>query len=464
MNKKVSVLIPSYNHSRFVSTALDSILADDYPCKEIVIIDDGSTDNSVDVINKWIENNGKKIEITFVARENRGVNATLNELKKYATGKYITTMASDDYLLPNSINKRMEFLLAHPEKKLVFGDAHVVDEYGSILKNSSIEDFGHCQKQLLTTDEGILKVALFSPVFSGSLEIMDRDVFSIIGDYPEDLDIEDWFFWQRVAINHLAIFLDDYVSCYRRHKTNMTSSNGDFYKISTSILKTCIINYPLVKDHKLKFNFCLFIIKLFLINKLSKLKRILNPRHLIKYICSRGWMYKDFGYRSLINKPLLIINPKFIKIGNCVNIRDCARLEVVTKKNNINFSAEIVIGDNVLIEQGVHITSAGKVIIGKNTSITPYVTISNITHSYDNIDEPIKLQNFVVQDVVIGEDCFIGAGAVILPGVHLGRHCCVGANSVVTQSFSDYSIIAGNPAKLIKKYNFEKNEWIKVVE
>ena len=83
-------------------------------------------------------------------------------------------------------------------------------------------------------------------------------------------------------------------------------------------------------------------------------------------------------------------------------------------------------------------------------------------HNYENVEKRIDEQGVSTQTVVIEDDVWIGANSVILPGVTLGKHCVVAAGSIVTHSVPPYSICAGCPAKVIKSYDFETNEWEKV--
>ncbi len=85
----VSILIPYYNHKQYVAQTLDSILNDTYPNKEIVIINDGSTDPDISVINDWIERNSSKLSINLISRANKGITKTFNELARTSKGKYI---------------------------------------------------------------------------------------------------------------------------------------------------------------------------------------------------------------------------------------------------------------------------------------------------------------------------------------------------------------------------------------
>ena len=167
------------------------------------------------------------------------------------------------------------------------------------------------------------------------------------------------------------------------------------------------------------------------------------------------------GKKVVIRNPILI-TPKSIIFGSRVFIRDFSRIEGVSKYGKLNFMPVIEIHDGVSIEQNLHLTCAESIIISKNTAIAANVTISDIIHQYQDVKVPPELHEIKVKKVYIGEDCKIYNNAVILPGVSLGKHCIVGANSVVTANiYQDYSIIAGIPAKIIKRYSFTEKEWLK---
>ena len=100
----VSVIVPSYNHARFVQACLESVAADPYPAKELVIIDDGSTDGSAHVIQSWIEQpSASELAIRYEVHPNHGQTRTLNELLALASGRYIAYVASDDLLVPGGL-------------------------------------------------------------------------------------------------------------------------------------------------------------------------------------------------------------------------------------------------------------------------------------------------------------------------------------------------------------------------
>ena len=112
------------------------------------------------------------------------------------------------------------------------------------------------------------------------------------------------------------------------------------------------------------------------------------------------------------------------------------------------------------MEQNVHIISGERILnIGDGTTISANVFISNVDHEYKDIDKSVMEQPLQFKETKIGKSCFIGYGAVILPGTRLGNHCIVGANAVVRGSYPDNCVIAGNPARIIKEYDLETEFW-----
>lgn len=166
--------------------------------------------------------------------------------------------------------------------------------------------------------------------------------------------------------------------------------------------------------------------------------------------------FKKFGMPSYIGKPVFLSGISKVSLGKKVRIFPGLRLEVIGEK------AEVIISDDVAIAQNVHITSGGILHIGKSVTILANVFITNIDHAYENINIPASKQEFMIKETRIGENCFIGIGASIQAGTVLGKHCIIGTNAVVRGVFQDYCVIAGIPAKVIKKYNFETGSWEKI--
>jgi acetyltransferase-like isoleucine patch superfamily enzyme len=153
------------------------------------------------------------------------------------------------------------------------------------------------------------------------------------------------------------------------------------------------------------------------------------------------------GKGSIISPgyDFLFANVRGIRIGKNCAIGRNAWL-VVNNNNSI-----LEIGDGTNIGRNVTISSLKSIRIGKKCLLSYNVSLLDHEHLFNN-PKISPMDNCLTegQEIVIKDDCFVGAHSFIMKGVHLGKHCVVGANSVVTKSFPDYSVIAGNPAKFLK--------------
>ncbi len=223
----ISVLIPSFNHERFVTEALDSVLYEDYPAKEIVIIDDGSTDATPQKIEGWIKKHKNDINVKFLKRKiNRGLTATLNELVKMSEGEFLVILASDDFLINNGIRKRYEYLAMHSEKKAVIGDCIVVDENGKQIYESGIFQLRKGRKEKYFSDIGLRREVILNWSVPGPVLMIKKEVFEIVGYYDERLQVEDWDFYLRLVARDLLGFIDEKVAAYRYYPGNSTKRFG----------------------------------------------------------------------------------------------------------------------------------------------------------------------------------------------------------------------------------------------
>jgi acetyltransferase-like isoleucine patch superfamily enzyme len=125
-----------------------------------------------------------------------------------------------------------------------------------------------------------------------------------------------------------------------------------------------------------------------------------------------------------------------------------------------NAVGDLTIGDYTRI--GINNTIIGPVQIGNHVNLAQNVTVSGLNHNFQDVTRRIDEQGVSTSLVTIENDVWIGANAVILAGVTIGTHAVIGAGSVVSHNVPPYSICVGSPAKVIKQYDFEKKEWIKV--
>ena len=124
----VSIITPSYNQVRFLEETILSVLAQDYPRIEYIIIDGGSTDGSVQIIQHYAERLAR-----WVSERDQGQTEALNKGFARATGEIFAWLNSDDTYLPGAVSEAVNFLTAHPEAGMVYGDANLIDEHGEVI-------------------------------------------------------------------------------------------------------------------------------------------------------------------------------------------------------------------------------------------------------------------------------------------------------------------------------------------
>lgn len=126
-----------------------------------------------------------------------------------------------------------------------------------------------------------------------------------------------------------------------------------------------------------------------------------------------------------------------------------------------NAVGDIIIGDYCRI--GLSNTVIGPIYIGDGVNISQNVVLISLDHYYQDITKGIIEQGISTSPIYIGEHTIIGANTIVLPGVKIGKHCFIGAGCVVTKDVPDYCVTVGNPARIIKRYNFHSNTWEKVI-
>lgn len=210
MTPLVSVIIPCYEQARFVTAAVESVLSQTYPQVEIIVVDDGSTDDPQAALA------AHNASIQFIRQENRGLAAARNAGFHRAHGDYLFFLDSDDQLLPDALARHVTLLESHPDYALTYSAWQQVSEddrevYGIVRPNIS----GHCLEPLL----------LRRFFFFASSALVRRGCLEQVGLFDEAiLWGEDADLWTRLAYAGFAFgYLDDPLTRYRVHARSMTA-------------------------------------------------------------------------------------------------------------------------------------------------------------------------------------------------------------------------------------------------
>ena len=156
------------------------------------------------------------------------------------------------------------------------------------------------------------------------------------------------------------------------------------------------------------------------------------------------------GRSTIIEEQVIIdaLSEQGVQIGHNVTIAKYTTIQCTGVIRNLGVGLKI--DDNSAIGAYSFLGAQGGISIGKNVIMGPRVSMHAENHRFASLDVPIRLQGEDRQGIVIEDDCWIGAGSIILDGVHIGTGCVVAAGSVVTKSVAPFSVIAGVPAKVIK--------------
>lgn len=180
----------------------------------------------------------------------------------------------------------------------------------------------------------------------------------------------------------------------------------------------------------------------------------------IFFIRRKHVLIEDGAY---IKRPYHIEGGEFIHVGQNVSISAYSKLSCFSKYAGKDYNPTIQIGNNVFANRFLTVLSADKLIIGENTFLGSYVSITNENHGITPGHTSFGLQPLTSEPVVIGNNCWIGDHVTILPGVTIGDWTIIGAGSVVTNSIPSFSIAVGVPARVKKKWDEESQSWKKYV-
>ena len=166
------------------------------------------------------------------------------------------------------------------------------------------------------------------------------------------------------------------------------------------------------------------------------------------------------GEGSYIQRPNVLLFPEFLSIGKNTSIFSNSYITPLKEYKGVRFAPQIEIGNRVYVGRFAYLVAIDSIRIEDGCVLSECVYITDNFHPERGpiMDQPLESKG----PVHIGRNCFIGFRACIMPGVSLGEHCVVGANSVVTRSFPAYSMVAGCPAKILKTFSPEAGEWVNV--
>ena len=242
----VTVVIPSYNHERYIRQSIESVVNQTYGNIQLIVIDDGSSDRSPEIIRGMAE----EFSFEYIKQKNIGLPKTLNKAIALAKGKYFVSFGSDDIMFLDRIEKQVVFMEAHPEFKITSGNVIFVNEEGeeAVVQKPRAT-------RILEFDDIFLNR---QPGIQAAGAMVERELFSVHGEYDPDIPLEDIYMWLKLlSLGHRAYILEDNLAYYRKHSRN-TYKNIPY--MLDAVLKTIESysyhsDYNAVKNRILKSHF-----------------------------------------------------------------------------------------------------------------------------------------------------------------------------------------------------------------
>jgi glycosyltransferase involved in cell wall biosynthesis len=246
----ISILMPSYNHAPFVEAAIRSAIEQKNVNFELLVIDDGSADESPKILKKLSEELG----FYFLARENRGLIKTLNELADKAKGKYICTLASDDVMPQGRLAAQIAYMENNQDAPVCFGQVKRISPYGKLEEKPDHRFL-----------RGVPSVS-FEELFltkkevHGCTELIRRTAFDSVGGYNQKFEIEDYPLWLALSHKFGNLPVLPEIFCHYRILANEKNMHRNLTFTFTQALKT-VEHYkenPFYKDAVNNWNSCWF--------------------------------------------------------------------------------------------------------------------------------------------------------------------------------------------------------------
>ena len=208
----VSVIIPTHNHARFLGEALDSVLAQRFQCFEVVVVDDGSTDETRALVASYAP------RVRYLFQPHAGVASARNAGLRHTSAPYVAFLDADDTWVPDKLALQVAYLDAHPHVGVVFTSYLKTDEAGKPL--------GREPKRFPYT-RSPFETMLIWPYGSMNVAMVRRACLQRVGDFDETLTIaEDWDLWLRVARHYGIANLDQPLATYRQSAASASRGPG----------------------------------------------------------------------------------------------------------------------------------------------------------------------------------------------------------------------------------------------
>ncbi|WP_425639961.1 glycosyltransferase [Algoriphagus yeomjeoni] len=242
MNKtdQVTIICIAFNHERWIQKALVSVALQDYEYAELIVVDNGSKDNTPAIIKEWVTNNSERIPVKAIYKhESIPYCQLFNEVLNQVESQFVVDLSGDDFLYENHLSASIDRLKLFPSAAFVFSDAKILDENGKEASFYELEDYKELQK--LTLENKMYENLIRKSYISAPTVVFNAKILKEAGGYDATLSYEDFDVQLRLSRDFPIIFSDHIGVLKRKHENSLSACQYQRYqsKMLPSTLRVC---------------------------------------------------------------------------------------------------------------------------------------------------------------------------------------------------------------------------------
>ena len=284
---KISIVTPSYNQGRYIEETIKSVLTQDYPDIEYIVVDGASTDNTVEILKGYGD------RIRWISEKDNGQTEAIKKGFEISTGEFIAWLNSDDVYLPGAVSRVADFFMNHPEADMVYGKSYYIDEDGARVGEYPT---GPVEPKRLPEFNFICQPSAF----------FTRAAYISVGALDEELHYSmDYDLWLRLSKKYKLEYIEDYLSLYRLHAESKTMAEHHQLKQTKETLDLTLKYFSRAPANRV-YMYCYLMLKKYLPFSLGRIGLVTVPLTLlwalVKYLLlNRGIRGEDMRLLRLKN-------------------------------------------------------------------------------------------------------------------------------------------------------------------
>ncbi len=244
MKPEVSIVMPVLNGERYIAEAIDSVLAQTYTDYELVLVDDGSTDRTREIVESYTA----RLRVRYVTHPVRqGISRSVNDGVRSSSGRYITFLDHDDAWMPEMLAVQVGHLAKHPEAGMVHADFQTIDSNGAILE----ESVARCRNRKRPSGR-VFRELFFDSFIVAVGAVIRKECFDRFGGFDETLHWGDYHLWLRIAREYEIHYTPRVLAKYRQHSTQstrtQTAERPDRESVAMLAIKRLLEMHPEIRN------------------------------------------------------------------------------------------------------------------------------------------------------------------------------------------------------------------------